>query len=300
MSLDVAKTAVIYHYYEKNLVYKDNFVFFLSLAWRVELDFFIIIAGDTTIKLPQHDNIRYFFTENLQHDFAGYSLVVDDEGFNIYSHFIFLNCTVRGPFLPPYVNQCWTQPFVSLLKDSVHLSGASINILHEDRPFSQLYEAAYPNEEKPFSHVQSSVLAMTNNCFHLLLSSGFFDKARGISKEDAIVECEIRMSQLVKQAGWNISCVLPPYQEIDYRLPHSDINKTTNTGHPQSVNAYFGNTLHPFEVIFLKTGWGALTEHAWNFYSVNSLKLKNDTIRLWDADEYQELLQRLQAYLETD
>lgn len=276
------KAAIVYHYFEKDSVYRDNFIFFLSLAWRKDLDFFIIVAGETTVDLPTSSNIHYYYSQNLQHDFAGYSLIVKDKSFKQYPYLIFLNCTVRGPFLPPYSSDCWTKPFLSLLKKHVHLSGSTINILHEDRPFSKLYEAAFPNDEKPYSHVQSSVFAITNECFEMLLSKDFFENAANLSKEEAVVNCEIKMSQMVKKAGWNISCLLSPYQKIDYRKPHTDINYATSNGHPQSESAYFGCSLHPFEVIFLKTAWGALSQETWCFHSLNALECKASGLPDWD------------------
>ena len=69
-----------------------------------------------------------------------------------------------------------------------------------------------------------------------------------------LIDCELAMSSLVRDHGWNIACLLPPYNAIDYRGPHRDINPATATGHPQTKGAYFGLTAHPFELIFIKSG----------------------------------------------
>lgn len=264
--------AVVYHYFEKDTVYRDNFVFFLTRAWRPDLDIFIVISGETGISPPNLPNVRYIQTANYGQDFGALATLVNDDALDSYDRLIFVNCTVRGPFLPPYDAQCWTQPFLSLLTGDVHLCGATINILHDDRPFHLLYEAAFPDDPKPYSHVQSSVYAMTGDCLAMLREGGIYEAAPKLSKQEAVVTCEIGMSQRVKAAGWNISCLLPPYRGIDYRSPHREINPATPNGHPQGPGSYFGRSLHPYDTVFLKTGWGVMPQRAWDFYTLMALR----------------------------
>lgn len=284
-------TAVIYHYFEKNGSYRDNFVFFLSQAWRAEVEFIVLIAGAYHVDLPQRPNIRYVFTPNLGHDFAGYCQLVEAGMLDRYDRLIFVNCTVRGPFLPPYAAGLgWVAPLLNLLRGDVHLAGATINILHPDRPAHLLYQARYPQAAQPYSHVQSSVHAMTAECFRLLRDAGFYDP-RAMDKDSAVAEFEIRMSSLVRAHGWNIACLLPPYDRIDYRLPHHDINPNTTTGHPQARGAYFGQTLHPFEAIFLKTGWNILSPRELAFHTL--MALRQPALTGPDWPEAQGLVDRL-------
>jgi len=166
----------------------------------------------------------------------------------------------------------WTAPFLALLHDDVHLCGSAINILHSTRPYHELYRQKHPEAREPFTHVQTSVHAMTGECFAFLRNRGFFALAKALDKDGAIVDCEMEMSQLVRGNGWNISCLLPPYNALDYRLPHAEINPATETGHPQAKDAYFGLTPHPFELIFIKTGWNAITPKALDFHSLMALK----------------------------
>jgi len=65
------KTAVVYHYYEANSKYKDNFVFFLNTAILDELDYFIYISGTCTANLIKRKNIKYRYIENKNNDFGG-------------------------------------------------------------------------------------------------------------------------------------------------------------------------------------------------------------------------------------
>jgi|GEM_PF-2514318 len=271
MSQD-GSTAVIYHYFEKDETYRENFIFFLARAWRSDLEFFIVISGEHSVDLPVRDNIQYVYTRNFGHDFGSYAAVAESGTLDSFDRLIFVNCSVRGPFLPHYSTGCWTHPFLSLLKGDVHLCGSTINILHNTRPFHMLYQQRHPNDPEPFSHVQSSVHAMTAKCFAFLRAQNLYAAATEFDKERAVVDCEIAMSQRVRGNGWNIACLLPPYNALDYRAPHSEINPATATGHPQTQGAYFGLTAHPFELIFIKTEWNLLSKDARDFYSLMALQ----------------------------
>lgn len=264
-------TAVIYHYIEKSETYRENFVFFLTRAWSPDLQFFIVIAGEHSVDLPVRNNTKYVFIPNLGHDFASYAAVAESGALNAFDRLIFVNCSVRGPFLPQYATQCWTTPYLNLLKDDVHLCGSAINILHDTRPFHALFRQRYPNAPEPFSHVQSSAHAMSGECFAFLRAQNLY-AATGFDRESATVERELTMSQLVRSHGWNISCLLPPYNALDYRSTHNEINPATATGHPQAKGAYFGLTPHPFELIFVKTAWPLLSPDELDFYSLMALQ----------------------------
>ena len=86
-----------------------------------------------------------------------------------------------------------------------------------------------------------------------LIKIGFFASSAIYDKEDAIRDYEVKLSQLIKKQGWNLKSLLPEYNAIDYRVPHQDINPTSNQGDPCFKDAYFGRTIHPHEIIFIKT-----------------------------------------------
>lgn len=278
----MARTALIYHYFERDETYRDNFIFFLSRAWSPDIEMFILVAGRHSVDLPERSNIHYFSTPNFGHDFGSYCFLVEAGVLNNYDRLIFVNCSVRGPFLPPYA-ACmpWTAPFLQLLEGDVHLCGATINILHDDRLPHQLFKARYPGVTPPFSHVQSSVHAMTAECFSFLRDGGLYNNRRTMDKNSAIVEFEIAMSQRVRAHGWNIACLLPPYNAIDYRRPHCDVNPATTTGHPQARGAYFGLSPHPYELVFVKTNWGVLDPKALAFHSLMALRHHPRTSLEW-------------------
>jgi hypothetical protein len=287
------RVAVVYHYFEKDQTYRDNFIFFLSCAWRIDLDFFIVISGQCSIDLPKRPNLSYLTTENYGHDFGSYGVLVASGALDLYERLVFVNCSVRGPFQPAYTTAPWTDAFLDLLKGDVHLCGATINILREDRDMSKLYAASFPEARPPFSHVQSFARAMTAEWFAFVREQRVFELSQSLDKFAAIVECEIGMSQSVLARGWNISCILPPYRGLDYRTLRSDMNLTTKTGHPLQPGTYFGRDLHPYEAMFLKTSLQAGGVDDLALHSLLALAPEETAFGHWR--EAEDLVQRLLA-----
>src|SRR5208283_1265800 len=197
------KALVLYHYYEVSDEHKKNLQYFLEAGYDDELDYIIIIAGGCTINLPIKSNILYEFQENCALDYGGFAFAVNtlvDVG--RYTHFIFVNCSVRGPFLPPYYRESWVRPFTDMLSGDVKLVGSSINIMDENFSVSKIFEEHY-DFAKPFSHVQSMVYAMDRPALQFLMDGGFFDRRLGLPKFDIIAHYEVLMSQFLIQHGWN-------------------------------------------------------------------------------------------------
>ena len=66
-------------------------------------------------------------------------------------------------------------------------------------------------------HVQTTSYALTAEALGHLISIGFYDNDRMMSKPEVIALYELRLSKEIIKNGWNISCVLPLYDSIDYR-----------------------------------------------------------------------------------
>ncbi|MCX5946795.1 MAG: hypothetical protein NTY67_00910 [Cyanobacteria bacterium] len=286
--------AVLVHFFDLGEQYRENFVFFLSVAYRQDIDFICMIAGHTDLNLPQKGNITYIHTENHGHDFGSFDIALD-HGLDLggYDQIIFINSSVRGPYLAPYYHGSWTYLFTDHLQGRTHLCGASINILRSSSAYHKLYQNKF-DHIPPYSHVQTGAYAMTQECFRRLLELGAWEKCRYMDKTEAIVNVELRISQEVKKCGWNMKCFLAPYNWIDYTQPHEDPNTTSKTGHPLSDKEYFGLTLHPYEVVFVKTGWDLISQEAINFYSLTALK-QRPSILAEQWSETQSLLKKLRG-----
>ena len=246
------KKVILFAYYEKNQQYKDNLLFFLKFGYYNDndIDYIIIINGTHTLSLPKYDNLYVLERENRGFDFGGWAAGLKTLK-KKYDYYIFLNASIRGPFIPTYINIKWYEPFINLIKSDIKLVGSTIAIVEGDYIWN-------PLPGKFCSVVQTYIFAMDFECLEFLMKCGFFDKEyENILSVGKYQECG--MSILVLQNGWNISCLIPEYQNRDYRKITKNFNPYTSFGEIVLLNpdkACFGRTIHPYEVIFIKTNRG--------------------------------------------
>jgi hypothetical protein len=245
------KILVLYCYFEKNINYINNLQLFLKLGLYDECDYLFIINGKISIEIPEKNNIKVLYRKNEDYDFGAYNDALETININKYNYYFFINTSVRGPFIPTYVNIKWYEPFINLLIDDIKLVGTSINILDKDTNESNAFYNK-TNFVKPYTHVQTQMFAMTRECLEFLMFSKLFSNNDYNNWSEFIAMKEILMSQLVLKNNWNISCIIPEYQNIDYRLLNNDLNFSSNHGDPNFTNATFGRTVHPYESIFIK------------------------------------------------
>ncbi len=285
----VKKTVVLYHYFEASEDYKKNLHTFLQLGYRADVDYIIIIAGGCSIELPRLNNVKYVYAPNFQFDYGGYSLAVQSAlDVHAYDYFLFVNSSVRGPFVPDIGTRAWTEIFTGPLSSGVKLVGSTINILDPQSPYVSAFKTQY-NFDGPFSHVQTMAFCMDKEALLHLIDYGFFGRPIGASKDDAIIHYELLLSQLILRKGWNISCVVPEYRAIDYRKEHVDVNPTSVHGDPCYPGAYFGRTLRPAELIFVKTNRSLIDSSALVDLANRQLSTAADAadvFRLSDIDRY--------------
>ena len=245
------KILVLYCYFEKNINYINNLQFFLKLGLYDECDYLFIINGKISIEIPEKDNIKVLYRKNEDYDFGAYNDALETINIDKYNYYFFINTSVRGPFIPTYVNIKWYEPFINLLINDVKLVGTSINILNKETNESRAfyYKTKF---EKPYTHVQTQMFAMTQECLKFLIFSKLFSNHDFDNWIEFIAVKEILMSQLVLKNNWNISCIIPEYQNIDYRTLKNDINLLSDYGDPIRSNSCFGRTVHPYETIFFK------------------------------------------------
>ena len=165
-----------------------------------------------------------------------------------------MNTSVRGPFMKDG-SRDWTKPFLDLFRDDVKLVGTTINILDLVSIGLSISRHVPCVDALVCPHVQSMFFVLDREALAFLSSKNFFDEKEIIKLDfDQVVGAkEVGMSCHILQNKWNIASILPEYQNIDYRLVRKDINWSSRSGDGYYENAYFGRTLHPYEVIFFKT-----------------------------------------------
>ena len=278
----VSKIVVLYAYYEKNQSYKENLLFFLKYGYISDenIDFIIIINGQFTIVFPQIKNLFVIQRENTGYDFQAWNTGLKSlsKKQKVYDYYIFLNSSVRGPFIPTYSLKYmrWYQGYIDLLKNDVKLVGSTICLLPPN---------SYWNPQNPnlCPCVQTYVFAMDNDCVNFLLSTGFWEKSYNTVTLVSIYQ-ERLLSILVLANGWNISCLIPEYQNRNYKNLKNNFNPTTNSIGDialNGLNTCFGRTIHPYEVLFMKNNRPNNTNYlslmSLSTFSFINLPIENDT-----------------------
>lgn len=236
------KICVVYNYYEKDAMYKENLQYFLDHGLLDEVDYYFVINGDYSITFPNKPNIKIYTRENKGYDFGAYSYVIDK--LKEYDYYFFMNTSVKGPFL---INKDkWYDKFLPLFNKNVHLVGTSINICTIPEIMKN---------SKPSSHVQSMFFCLDHKFFTELKEENFFNESEinNMGFKQVIINKEIGMSQIALKKGYNINCILSKYRDLDYLTIDKDINPTSIDGDPYFKDKYFGKTIDPYEVVFFKT-----------------------------------------------
>jgi hypothetical protein len=244
------KMVCIYAYYEKNEQYKQNLQYFLDNDGILDhIDYYIVINGESTVDIPKLNNIKVINRSNKGFDFGAWQYVIKKYMKKKYDYYIFINSSVRGPFLQNRNNSNWVDTFLDLFKTGVDvkLVGTTINIFTPDLRY-------FFDSDPPYTHVQSMFFILNSEGFEYLLTFGFFDDEEALNTETNIMGIifnkEIKMSQIILKHGWNINCILEKYRDHDYRTLKENINTSgTDPCHP---GAYFGGTIIPEDVIFYK------------------------------------------------
>ena len=200
----------VFHIYNNRVKY-----FFKKCIFESSNIDFLIICNDETIKfeedLPKFNNVSIFKRNNLGYDFGGWSdAILTNNLYKNYTHFIFCNSSIIGPFLKPEFQGKWTDIYINgLYKNNCKLFGSTINTI---------------NNPHVYSHVQSYIFSLDLESLEYLIKEEIFIIGKYTKTFiDTISSKEILMSRKILNNGWNIGCLLPIYENVDFTM------KTTNS-----------------------------------------------------------------------
>lgn len=248
-----SKVAVLYHHFNETNGGASNLNFFLNFGILPDVDYYFSLVNCLTGIIPEKENFIVRQYQNHDYDFGGFSKLVNEfEIAKRYKYIIFLNSTVKGPFVLGDPMQCWIQKFLQPLGGDVALSGMSISILHPSSPHAMDFFKRH-GRQPVLPHVQTMAFCMASRTLSSLIDDGFFSRDLNSDRKLIISEFELLLSHRILSSGYNISCCLPMYQNIDYRTIRSDFNSHSIHGDCLFKNAYFGQTINPFTSIFVKT-----------------------------------------------
>ncbi|OTA94270.1 hypothetical protein M434DRAFT_10810 [Hypoxylon sp. CO27-5] len=252
LSLPMEKSdpPLILYAYKESENARENLKFFLSQGLHGSADFIFILNGKTDIaeSIPKRDNIRIIQRPNICFDLGTFGEVLREGGlWKQYKRFITMNASLRGPFIPYWSTNCWSDAYLERVTGDVKLVGMTANC--EPRP-----------------HIQSMIWATDKVGMELLLYppanvsepdiyGGTDDTvAFGSCYEEfhQAIHAEIGATGLIRGAGYKVSAMMSAFQGEQY------FDKCDE--HPKDLlfegTGYFGTNLHPYETLFFKANRG--------------------------------------------
>lgn len=229
------------NFFIKNGIYNNN---------NVQYNF-ILKGNNCSVTFPDYANIKVYKTKNEGYDFAGYTYSIQMINKNNFDYYIFLNDSVIGPFVPRYISKnLWYENFISLISDKVKLVGPTIN-----RIKTKLYS----------EHVQSMAFATDNIGLDLIIKNNIFNIEESINiynkpqkdKTIFIQTFEIGMSKVIIENGYEISSFMQ-CENNNKTLEHCDVHYKKE---------YFGITLNPVEIMFIKNSKRRINDLVTNRYT---------------------------------
>lgn len=246
LEVEERRVAVLYAFSDTDPEYTSNLEFFVAECARQKdkSDYYIIInTNGPPPQLPTLHGIRakYLLHENECFDWGAFGWAIRNGFVRVtkYTHFVFVNSSVRGPFVPTYMHESWTQLLLSALSNDVKLVGPTISC--EAASSKGLLKRINP-------HVQSYTVGTDRIGLGVLLQSDVFECRPDI--QETIFHSELGVSKAILDAGYNIAALMTRYAGVDWR---NMTNWQCNSGvNPYVLNANDGVSLEAFEVMFVK------------------------------------------------
>ena len=260
------KTLVTYIYGGTDGEYADNFRYFLREGIRPDdgCDYVLVIqmvdapaAGPPTedlSRVAQYGNVRIVEHENMCYDLGTlgwlYAKLEEEGTLGVYSHFIWINSSVRGPFLPAYLDGSsgpvssssyhWTRAFTDKVDDHVKLVGSTVSCggsgPHPPTPHIQSYAVATDAIGLELLRRNDTVLA----CYDTMQDVVFYGE-RGIT-------------ETILNAGYGLDSLMARYQGMAWQGNRQEIDRLGCNAdlNPIQPGFYDGTDVDPMEVMFVK------------------------------------------------
>ncbi|KAK6522986.1 hypothetical protein TWF281_002412 [Arthrobotrys megalospora] len=148
-----------------------------------------------------------------------------------YNRFIMMNASIRGPFLPTWSKECWSDAYLDKISERNKLVGMTMRCNADGGKRKVMQSMLFATDRIGLQ----TLLPILNHCFP------DFWKA---------VNAEEHAAQTMLDAGYNITVLMSSFQSS------KDYVNTCSHGEVLGDNAYFGTSLHPYETIFQKANRG--------------------------------------------
>ena len=201
---------------------------------------FIIISNNKNNKFDVPDNVKCLFRDNIGFDFGGWSdALLTNNLYENYEHFIFVNSSVIGPFIPSYYKGKWTDIYINGLQNNIKLFGSTINTC---------------KNPLQISHVQSYIFSMDKITLQYLINCEIFSIIN-YSKtfDDAIWNKEVLMSRKIIENNWNIGSLMSHYKDVDFTFKDKRVEEYSIIFLDDVMFQSYRNSLwNDYELVFIK------------------------------------------------
>ena len=149
----MSKTLVLFVFH----IYNNRVKQFINNALFEKDDTdFVIICNSRTIEFECPPYVKKHIRDNIGYDFGGWSdAILENDLYDNYDNFIFVNSSVIGPFLKEGFSGKWTDVYINGLQNC-RLFGSTINTIK------------YPMLN---AHIQSYIFAMNKETLQFLINS---------------------------------------------------------------------------------------------------------------------------------
>lgn len=222
---------ITYVYFE-TLNARRNALFFIKHGLHFEADFIFIINGESDIvdQIPVLPNIKIIRRNNTCFDLGAHAEVLTHNNnalINSYKRFIMLNASIRGPFMPTWSRECWSEAYLAKVTEKNKLVGMTINCNIAKGKLKVLNSMIYATDRIGLN----LILPVISHCF----------KDFG-----AAVQAENRAARAVLNEGYDVEALMTAASSMP------DYARHCTHGSVLRPNSYFGINLHPYETIFQK------------------------------------------------
>lgn len=224
--------------------------------------------------VEKHSNVKIWKRPNTCYDLGAYAKVLkSNSSALVKSHekFILINASLRGPFVPFWSRECWSDTYLRLLDTTKADSGITVT-----KPVKLVGMTINCAGVRP-RHIQSMILATDRIGMDILLgentneTSSKADSAAasdttsshykkiGIdacpTSMDEAVNIEVSLTSLVQSYNYSVRAMMAEYwskKDFEKDCTNGDVNA--------AKGAYEGGDLGVFETLFIKTRWAVEAE----------------------------------------
>jgi hypothetical protein len=259
------KTLVAYVFSSTDGEYVNNLKYFLREGMRPDdgCDYVLVIQtpakdlpDEDLQRVAGYDNVRIVEHENDCFDLGTlgwlYSKLEQEGALRTYSHFVWINSSVRGPFLPAYLEASyhWTRAFTSKIDHRIKLVGSTLS-------------CGASGEHPPTLHVQSYAVATDAVGLDLLRKNATV-LACYRTMQDVVFYAERGITETILNAGYGLDSLMMRYQGIDWLASRDLVDQVgcNEDMNPIQPGFYDGTDVDPTEVMFVKVK-SAFLEAEW-------------------------------------